>query len=118
MNTRDAASGLGLGAAGLFLQLVGYQAQQLDGSQDQSPHKGSLVRGALVCSVGSGFLLAGWAYFARAKGRSPAWCLLAFVSFLGLLVLGALKDLTPSEGPAPGPQDEGEKLVEQAADLD
>jgi len=58
------------------------------------------------------------AYFAMAKGRSPAWGVLAFISILGLVVLFVLKDVSTDEEPAVGPEEEGEKLVARAAALD
>jgi hypothetical protein len=46
----------------------------------------------LVAIVGSVLLLVGLSYYARAKGRNPAWCLLAFLSWLGILLLALLED--------------------------
>ncbi len=47
--------------------------------------------------LGTIALLIGLAYYARAKGRSSWWCLFAFLSIIGLLVLACLKDHTSSE---------------------
>ena len=44
--------------------------------------------------LGTLFLLVGLAYYARAKGRSPWWCLFAFLSLIGLIVLACLEDRT------------------------
>jgi hypothetical protein len=110
MITRDATNGLGLAVTGSFLRVGWYYVLR--------SHEGWLPLGALLYVVGTGLLLAGLAYLARAKGRSPAWCLLAFVGFIGLIVLLAVKDLAPGDDSAASPRDDGEKLVERAADLD
>jgi hypothetical protein len=47
-----------------------------------------------VMLIGTALLLVGFAYYAKAKGRNPAWCLMAFLSFIGLIVLGILKDMS------------------------
>lgn len=52
--------------------------------------------GLLVTLVGTGLLIAGLAMYAKAKGRSPAWGLLGFLSIIGLIVLALLKDHAPS----------------------
>jgi hypothetical protein len=44
--------------------------------------------------VGTALLLAGFAYYAKAKGRHPLWCLFAFLGLIGLIVLACLKDRT------------------------
>jgi len=46
----------------------------------------------LVMLVGTVLLIIGLAYYARAKGRHPAWCLMGFLSVIGLIVLACLKD--------------------------
>ena len=51
--------------------------------------------GLLVSLVGTGLLMAGLAFYALAKGRSPAWCLMGLLSIIGLIVLACLKDLAP-----------------------
>jgi hypothetical protein len=48
--------------------------------------------GALVLLGGTGLMLVGFAYYAMAKGRSPAWCLLAFLSCIGLIILAFLPE--------------------------
>ncbi len=50
------------------------------------------LNGLLITLGGTGLLLVGFAYYALAKGRSPAWCLMAFLSCIGLVVLACLKD--------------------------
>ena len=46
----------------------------------------------LVAAVGSILLLVSVSYYARAKGRNPRWCLFAFLSWFGILVLALLED--------------------------
>lgn len=48
--------------------------------------------GSLMTIVGTVMLLTGFAYYAKAKGRSPVWCLVAFLSIIGLIILALLKD--------------------------
>ena len=48
--------------------------------------------GALVTFSGTAMVLVGFAYYAKAKGRSPVWCLAAFLSLIGLVILGMLTD--------------------------
>lgn len=45
-----------------------------------------------VAGAGSILLLVGLSYYARAKGRNSGWCLLAFLSWFGILVLALLED--------------------------
>ncbi|MFX0097767.1 MAG: hypothetical protein ACFE7E_08425 [Candidatus Hodarchaeota archaeon] len=53
---------------------------------------GQFVLGPLATLLGTVLLLVGIAYYAKAIGRSPAWCLLAFFSIIGLIILGFLED--------------------------
>jgi len=99
-----------MGVTGLSLQAAGYFFQR--------PYVGLLCLGALLYVVGTGLLIAGLIYFAKAKGRSPAWGALAFLSFIGLVVLVALKDNASDDEPSADPRDEGEKIVGRAAELD
>lgn len=52
--------------------------------------------GAAAQLVGTVLLLVGLAFYAKAKGRHPAWCLMAFLSLIGLIVLACLKDKAPN----------------------
>ena len=47
--------------------------------------------------TGTVILLVGFYYYTKAKGRNPAWCLMAFLSIIGLLVLAMLKDMAKEE---------------------
>ena len=60
----------------------------------------------LVIILGTALLLVGFAYYAKAKGRSPVWCLVAFLSCIGLIILALLEDrakggVTPEAAPRP-----------------
>jgi hypothetical protein len=64
---------------------------QIFGNFYMQSHPNSLS-GPLITLGGTGLLLVGFAYYALAKGRNPAWCLVAFLSCLGLIILALLKD--------------------------
>lgn len=68
---------LGLGIPGIGLQVAG-----------------GVYSSFLLQLLGTALLIAGFAYYAKAKGRSPAWCLFAFLSIIGLIVLSCLEDRT------------------------
>ena len=67
---------LGLGAPGIILQIWG-----------------NIIGQPIMLILGTILLMIGLAYYAMAKGRNPAWCLMGFLSIIGLIVLGCLKDL-------------------------
>jgi RsiW-degrading membrane proteinase PrsW (M82 family) len=46
-----------------------------------------MVLGWLMLSTGTLLLWIGFAFYAKAKGRSPAWSLLSFASIIGWLIL-------------------------------
>ena len=73
---------LAAGAPGLIMQVAG--RVMLDRQQ--------ATLGAVVLLVGTALLLTGFAFYAKAKGRHPAWCLCAFLSCIGLMILACLKD--------------------------
>ncbi len=54
---------------------------------------GNVIGQPLILVLGTVLLMIGLAYYAKAKGRSPAWCLMGFLSIIGLIVLACLKDL-------------------------
>jgi len=70
---------LGLGIPGLVMQIAGRVGAEALG-----------VFALPVVLLGTGLLLAGFAFYAKAKGRHPAWCLMAFLSLIGLVVLSCL----------------------------
>ena len=47
---------------------------------------------AIAAMIGTVVYLTGFAYYARAKGRSAWWCLLGLLSLFGLTVLLTLPD--------------------------
>jgi Ca2+/Na+ antiporter len=72
------------GIPGIILQLSGrIMANEIPKNENL---------GAVYIFVGTVLLLVGLLYYAKAKGRHPAWCLMAFLSFIGLIVLACLKD--------------------------
>ena len=48
----------------------------------------------VLALAGTALLLRGLALYAEAKGQSAAWCLMAFLSIIGLIVLDLLPDRT------------------------
>ena len=48
---------------------------------------GNIYKMPLVMALGTVLLLIGFAYYAKAKGRNPAWGLMALLSCIGLIVL-------------------------------
>jgi len=76
------------GVPGLILQILGFilrsPQRHADGKVPATVF--------LILLAGTVLLLIGLAYYAKAKGRHPAWCLLAFLSIIGLVVLGCLRD--------------------------
>ncbi|RPJ30974.1 MAG: hypothetical protein EHM35_12395 [Planctomycetaceae bacterium] len=76
---------------------------QIAGNFQRGPDGLMTLPGAGLVLLGTVLLMIGLAYYAKAKGRSPAWCLMALLSIIGLLVLAWLKDrstipLTEEEG--------------------
>jgi len=78
-----------LGVPGILMQTAGRVILM-------SPERQGL--GLAVSLIGTTLLLGGFAYYAKAKGRHPAWRLMAFLSIIGLIVLACLKDLEPDAG--------------------
>jgi len=70
------------GVPGLILQVVG-------NFKLSSPEP---RLGLLLYLAGTVLLLIGFSYYAIARGRHPAWCLMAFLSCIGLIVLAFLRD--------------------------
>jgi hypothetical protein len=75
------------GVPGILLQVVGAVMRQSGDNADM---------GLMVQLVGTGLLIAGLCYYAQAKGRNPAWCLMGFLSIIGLIVLACLEDRAPN----------------------
>ena len=64
--------------------------------------------GVLISLVGTALLITGFVFYAKAKGRHPAWSLLAFLSIIGLIALACLKDKSAVEK-SEVPQNENSK---------
>ena len=84
------------GIPGIILQIIGFvmamnYLSQLDMRtyQQETLHI-TFARFALL--LGCILLLVGCAYYAKMKGRSPAWCLVSFLGIIGLVILACLKD--------------------------
>ncbi len=72
------------GIPGIILQIAG---QFMKG-----PTGEPTAIGVIISLVGTALLLTGFLFYVKAKGRHPAWCLMAFLSIIGLIVLACLKD--------------------------
>jgi hypothetical protein len=82
------------GVPGVTLQIVG-RLMMMHASQQGGPTPSAwLWYGAMV--LGTVLLMIGLAYYAKAKGQSFAWCIAAFLSILGLLLLLLLEDRSES----------------------
>ncbi|HEV2972930.1 MAG TPA: hypothetical protein VGY55_23380 [Pirellulales bacterium] len=75
------------GVPGIILQIAGQVVMRTNPSHE--------AIGALVAIAGTALLMLGLAYYALAKGRNPAWCLMGLLSIIGIIVLACLKDLAP-----------------------
>ena len=73
------------GLPGIALQIAGNILAH-------STTQATSIMGAVILLIGTILLLTGFVYYAKAKGRHPAWCLVAFLSFIGLIILACLKD--------------------------
>ncbi len=65
---------------------------QIAGNFMRTPERMITPLGAILVLGGTVLLLIGLMFYAKAKGRHPAWCLFAFLSIIGLIVLACLKD--------------------------
>jgi amino acid transporter len=74
------------GVPGLTLQTFGYMLANVM----VDPLSALLF--LLVSLAGTALLLVGLAYYAKAKGHSPAWGLVGLLSCLGIVVLAVLPD--------------------------
>jgi hypothetical protein len=62
---------------------------------------GAIIDSKPLLVAGAALLLVAFYYYTKAKGIHPAFCLLGFLSVLGLLVLSVLKDKSGSNEVAP-----------------
>jgi|GEM_PF-1030286 len=81
-----------LGIPGLLIQLIAYIAGPFLAEQMSFSDKLALEISLVGLLVGTGLLIAGMCYYARAKGQSGWYGLLGFLGIIGLIVLGALPD--------------------------
>ena len=77
------------GIPGIILQIGGQLMRDSIGEPTAT--------GVLISLVGSVLLMTGFVFYAKAKGRHPAWCLMAILSIIGLIVLACLKDKSTTE---------------------
>lgn len=88
MITRYNNISLALGIPGIVLQIAGrVWAMNLPPQQTLLP--------VLVMILGTALLIAGLVFYAKAKGRHPAWGLMGLLSIIGLIVLACLPDTAP-----------------------
>jgi hypothetical protein len=78
------------GIPGLVLQTVGYFIRDAEGVMTPL--------GFIIAICGTVLLLVGFIFYAKAKGRHPAWCMFGLLSIIGLIVLACLKDKSISQG--------------------
>jgi uncharacterized membrane protein HdeD (DUF308 family) len=71
-----------LGIPGIILQVCGLYA--VAGLRNE--------RAWIFILFGIGLFIWGLAYYARAKSRSPWWCLLGLLSLLGMIILAFIPD--------------------------
>ncbi len=100
------------GVPGLIAQMVSFGLLSSPGNEGI---------GNLLLLGGSALLITGFAFYAKAKGRNPAWGVMGLFSWIGLVALALLKDLSPevkteaggAAVPCAGPQREGKKFCAQ-----
>ena len=88
------------GVPGLILQILQIVAIVVPMLLGDNPDMKAL--GIVPLLVGTALLTVGLVFYARAKGRHPAWGLMGLLSLIGLIVLACLKDLAP-DGRVAGP---------------
>jgi hypothetical protein len=76
------------GIPGILLQIFG-------GVWRDSPERETL--GSVMVLAGTLLLMIGWEYYDNAKGRSPPWSIIEFLSRVSLIVLACLKVRAPNQ---------------------
>jgi hypothetical protein len=80
------------GGPGALLQLVGWTYALILASDRREPGIVNMVIVWTALSVGTVLWTIGLAYYAMAKGKHPAWCIMGFFCLPGLIVLACLPD--------------------------
>jgi hypothetical protein len=70
----------------VVLQFVGQVVRTVPGEK---------LVGSLILLVGTVLLVIGMAYYAKAKGRHPAWGLMGLLSLFGALLVESLREHEP-----------------------
>ena len=77
-----------IGTSGIVLQAVGVVI--IVASQNVFYE----LTSCLIVLYGVAILMRGLAYYAKAKGQSTTWCLMALLPLIGLFVIALLRDRT------------------------
>ncbi len=77
------------GIPAVAIQVTGFIAWRL------STGTGWMALGMFLIVLGVAVFTIGLAFYAKAKGRHPAWCITGFLSLPGLIALATLNDLAP-----------------------
>jgi hypothetical protein len=72
---------------GMIAQLAGLFLKGPEDAAEPPP-----VLAFVLLLGGTALCITGFAYYAKAKGRNPAWGAFGFLGIIGLLVLASLKD--------------------------
>ena len=96
MNARYNQLSFAFGVPGIIIQSIGMFGGQVLVANSSSPETFGPLMG-LIGIVGTALLLTGLAYYAKAKGRHPLWCLFGLLSWIGLIVLACLENLNSRE---------------------
>ncbi|MFH0826072.1 MAG: ankyrin repeat domain-containing protein [Pseudomonadota bacterium] len=96
---------LALGIPGILLQLA------LGLAKDAFPEGWFTYFVIALYIVSFGLQIVGLGYYAKGKGRSPAWGLMGLLSCIGLIVLASMKDLSDGQT-----TDVGQELIKAARD--
>jgi len=82
-----------IGAPGILLQNGGFIGFLVLAGKPTDPISAAQFGALAAGVVGTVMLFVGIAYYAKSKGRSGAWALVAFLGWIGLVILALLKDL-------------------------
>lgn len=82
------------GLPGIILQWVGFAVGQV---AEVEADLGLALVALAMQLTGTIALIVGLAFYAKAKGRNPAWGLLGLLTILGIIALALLKDHRPDD---------------------